>query len=42
MEASRTLIVAKGVAHVFSNTGARRLKQVDIYLRPGFVTKGLK
>lgn len=42
MEASRTLIVAEGVAHAFSNTGARRLKQVDIYLSAGFLTEGLK
>ncbi len=42
MEASRALIVAEGVAHALSNTGARRWKQVDIYLRPGFVTEGLK
>ncbi len=30
VEALRTLIVAEGVAHAISNTGARRLKQVDV------------
>lgn len=42
VEAPRTLIVAAGVAHAFTNTGAGRLKQVDIHLSPRFVTEWLE
>jgi mannose-6-phosphate isomerase-like protein (cupin superfamily) len=42
VEAPRTLIVPGGVAHGFTNTGAGRLKQVDIHVSPRFVTEWLE
>ena len=40
--APRTLIVAAGVPHGFTNTGSTRLKQVDIHLSPRFITEWLE
>jgi mannose-6-phosphate isomerase-like protein (cupin superfamily) len=42
VRAPRILVVPAGVAHAFTNTGAERLKQVDIHLSPKFVTEWLE
>lgn len=42
VEAPRTLIVPEGVPHAFVNSGAGRLRQVDIHLNPRFETEWLE
>jgi len=42
VHAPRTLIVPAGTPHGFTNTGAGRLRQVDIHQSPRFVTEWLE
>lgn len=40
-KAGQILIVPPDVPHTFVNTGSGKLRQVDIHLSPGFITKWL-
>lgn len=42
VEAPRVVVVAPGTPHAFVNTGAGRLKQVDIHDSPMIVTEWLE
>ena len=42
VEAPRTLIAAADVPHGFVNSGAGRLRQVDIHFSPKFITEWLE